>query len=70
MSVATFDPLSKQFDTTREEIIAEMRDRISHNKRTKLTKQELEELIDVFITRLQSLDNAESIRQLSLDATN
>jgi hypothetical protein len=70
MSVATFDPLSKQFDTTREEIIALMRDRISHNKRTKLTKQELEELIDVFITRLQSLDNAESIRQLSLDATN
>ena len=64
MSVATFDPLSKQFDTTREEIIALMRDRISHNKRTKLTKQELEELIDIFITRLQLLDDAQSIQQL------
>ena len=64
MSVATFDPLSKQFDTTREEIISSFRDRISNNKRSKLTKQELEELIDIFITRLQSLDNAELIQQL------
>lgn len=64
MPVASFDPLSKQFDTTREEIIALMRDRISNNKRTKLTKQELEELIDIFITRLQPLDDAESIKQL------
>ena len=64
MSVTTFDPLSKQFDTTREEIISLFRDRISHNKRTKLTKQELEELIDIFITRLQLLDDAQSIKQL------
>ena len=64
MSVATFDPLSKQFDTTREEVIASFRDRISNNKRSKLTLQELEELIDIFITRLQSLDDAELIQQL------
>lgn len=67
MSVATFDPLSKQFDTTREEIISLFRDRISNNKRSKLTKQELEELIDIFITRLQSIDNAELIQQLCED---
>ena len=67
MSVATFDPLSKQFDTTREEITSLFRDRIFNNKRSKLTKQELEELIDIFVTRLQSLDNAELIQQLCQD---
>ena len=67
MSVAAFDPLSKQFDTTREEIIDNFRDRISNNKRSKLTKQELEELIDIFITRIQSINDAELIQQLCED---
>ena len=64
MSVATLEPLSQQFDATRDEIIANFRERIQTSKHTKLRKVELEELIEIFITRLQSLDDSESIKQL------
>ena len=64
MSVATFDPLSQQFDATRDEIIASFRDKIRHNKRSKLSSQEIAELIDIFRTRLTSLPDPESIQQL------
>ncbi len=64
MSVATFDPLSQQFDATRAQIIASFRDKIRHNKRSKLSSQEIAELIDIFISRLQSLDDPEAIKQL------
>ncbi len=64
MSTATFDPLSQQFDATRDEIIAEFRERVHSSKRVKLTSQQLEELIDIFITRLTSLPDSESIKQL------
>ena len=64
MSIATFDPLSQQFDATRAQIIASFRDKIRHNKRSKLSSQEIAELIDIFISRLQSLDDPEAIKQL------
>ncbi len=64
MSVATLEPLSQQFDATRDEIIANFRERIQQKARFKLKKIELEELIELFITRLQSLDDSESIKQL------
>jgi hypothetical protein len=64
MSSANFESLSKQFDIIREAIIANFRDRIQAGKRSRLTKQELEELIDIFITRLQSLDDADLIERL------
>jgi len=64
MSVATLEPLSQQLDATRDEIIANFRERIQTSKHTKLRKVELEELIELFITRLQSLDDSESIKQL------
>ena len=64
MSPATFKSLSRQFDTTREEIIARMRDRISLHQRTKLTQQEKDELIDIFISRLQMIDDADLIERL------
>jgi hypothetical protein len=64
MTAATFESLSRQFDSTREEIIANFRQRINQGKRSKLTKQELEELIDIFISCLQSTDDSETISQL------
>ena len=60
----SFQSLSRQFDATRQEIIAKYRDRIERQKRTKLTKLELEELIDIFITHLQSLNNQQDIQRL------
>ncbi len=51
-------------DATRDEIIANFRERIQQKARFKLKKIELEELIELFITRLQSLDDSESIKQL------
>ena len=62
----SFQSLSHQFDATRQEIIAKYRARIEQQKRTKLTKLELEELIDIFITRLQSLNNKQDIQQLCI----
>ena len=53
MSLATSQSLSRQFDATREEIIANFRERITNLQRSKLTKQELEGLIDIFISRLK-----------------
>ena len=64
MSTATFNPLSQQFDATRDEIVAAFRERVLTSKRVKLTSQQLEELIDIFITRLTSLPDSESIKQL------
>ena len=64
MSVATSQSLSRQRNATREEIIASFRDRIANLKRSKLTKQELEELIDIFVSRLTSTDDPELIQQL------
>ena len=64
MTAAKSESLSRQFDATRQEIIANFRDRISHLKRNKLTKQELEELIDIFISRLESTNEQKSIEQL------
>ena len=64
MTVAKSKSLSRQFDATRQEIVANFRDRISHLKRNKLTKQELEELIDIFISRLESTNEQKSIEQL------
>ena len=64
MSVATSQSLSRRFDTTREEIIARFRDRITQGKRSKLSKLELEELIDIFLSTLTSTNNPELIQQL------
>ncbi len=43
MSVATLEPLSQQFDATRDEIIANFRERIQQKARFKLKKIELED---------------------------
>jgi hypothetical protein len=59
-----FQSLSRQFDITREEIVGRFRERIARSQRTKLEGQELEELIDIFITRLTSLVEEESIKQI------
>ena len=56
MSVATLEPLSQQFDATRDEIIANFRERIQTSKHTKLRKVELEELIELFIIGLWTKD--------------
>ena len=64
MSVATSQSLSRRFDTTREEIIARFRDRITQGKRSKLSKLELEELIDIFLSTLTSTNDPELIQQL------
>ncbi len=64
MSTATFKPLSHQFDATRDEIVADFRARIQQHKRSKLSKAQLEELIDLFITHLESLTESDAIQQL------
>ena len=62
----SFQSLSRQFDATRQEIITKYRARVDQQKRTLLTKLELEELIDIFLTRLQTLDQQQDIQQLCL----
>lgn len=57
------DSLSRQFDATRSEIVTSFRERIHQGKRSKLTKQELEELIDIFVNRLQTLNLKQEIQQ-------
>ncbi len=53
MPTATFTPNSQQFDATRSEIIASFRQKIQQEARSKLSHVQLEELIDIFIIRLQ-----------------
>ena len=57
-----FKPNSYNHDLTRDEIIARFRDRIAYKKRTKLTKDELGQLILHFIDQLQSINSAAKIR--------
>lgn len=48
--------LSQTFDTTRVEIIAAMQARIGRGDRTKLTKQELDELIAILVAQLEEMN--------------
>ena len=64
MPTATFTPNSQQFDATRSEIIASFRQKIQQEARRKLSQVQLQELIDIFRTRLTSLPDPESIQQL------
>lgn len=57
-------PRSHSHDLTRDEIISRFRDRIAQGKRTKLTKDELGQLILHFIDRLQLIKSAALIQQL------
>lgn len=53
-----------QFDLSREEIIARYRQRIEKGDRTKLSKQELEQLALNFVDRLRLLNSQADIRAL------
>ncbi len=57
-------PNSYDHDLTRDQIIKRFRDRITQDKRTKLYKLELEQLILYFVERLQPLKSAALIRAL------
>lgn len=57
-------PISHSHDLTRDQIISRFRDRIAQGKRTKLTKDELGQLILHFIDRLQPIKSTAKIRAL------
>jgi hypothetical protein len=57
-------PLSHFHDITRDEIIARYRDRISQDKRSKLGKSDLEQLILILIDRLKIIDDRSAIKTL------
>ena len=65
--MTNFKSLAYQFDPSREEIVERFSSRIESNKRCKLSKQELEELVDIFITNLQSLQDSRDIFLLCKD---
>ncbi len=56
--------LSDTPDLTRDEVIARYRDRLAADKRVKLYKTELEQLIQDFLTRLEALEDEQVIREL------
>ncbi len=66
MQLLIFIPLSYSHDSTREELIARFRDRITLGERTKLTRQESSELALHFVDRLAPCDIEEEAIDLPL----
>ncbi len=57
-------PLNDASELTRDEVITRYRERITADKRVKLYKTELEQLIQDFLIRLEGLKDEQAIREL------